>query len=452
MITFKFYRSVFVIVALVAAPCIGYAQKDYSKLLDRYITAYTSVYDFHGAISVTNKNKVIYQKAFGYANRELAVSNSLDTRFPIASLTKQFTSSAILQLAGQGKLSIEDKLSKFFPAFPKSDSITLHMLMNHTSGIKEYSQFPEIFKFKCDEKTPSCRDTIVRLFQKLEFDFSPGTFWRYSNTGYILLGYIIEQVSGKTYGSYIYENIFAKAGMMNSGLFSQDSIIQNRAYGYTRTSNGMIAQMVNPYNLGYSDGGLYSTVGDLRKWNAALYSGKIIGQEFFKKMHRPNREDRGAGYGLFVDRFFDRKVFFHTGNIPGYSSLMINYPEAEISIVILANRETNLDFLSKGIAAILFDKEIVLPYARKSIKLEKESLKSYTDAFEASFPFEVVEKGGKLFMSFGRDIELIPESKTKFFVAEDDIDIQLEYVFNEKNEIVRVFYIEAGLKTEAKRR
>lgn len=428
----------------------GYAQTNYSKLIHRYATAYASAYDFHGAILIAKRNTIIYQKAFGLANRELNVKNSLSTRFPIASLTKQFTSAAILQLAQQGKLLVDDKLNKFFPNFPKGDSVTLHMLMNHTSGIKEYSQFPEIFKPFRDINISKNKDTIIQLFSKLPFDFPPGTFWRYSNTNYILLGYIIEQVSGQPYGDYVNKNIFQKAGMSNSGLFSQDSIIPNRAYGYTQTPKGLIAQMIIPYNLGYSDGGLMSTAGDLFEWNKALASYKIISREFLDKMNRPNREDRGAGYGIFVDRFFDKKVYFHAGNIPGYSSMMINYPDDELNIIILANRETNLDFLPKGLAAILFDKEVVLPTVHKPIELSTEEIKLFTASFETPFPFKVVEREGKLFMSFGRDVELKPASKTKLFVSEPDVAIQLEYVFNKKMEIGRVYFIEGGLKTEAK--
>jgi CubicO group peptidase (beta-lactamase class C family) len=351
-------------------------------------------------------------------------------------------------LEEEGKLSVNDKLSKFFPNYPKGDSVTLHMLLNHTSGIKNFYQNSGLFKNVNIGETS--KDSIVNLFKKEPFDFSPGTFWGYSNTGYILLGYVIEQVSGQTYGEYVNKNLFQKAGMFNSGIFAQDAVIKNRAYGYTQTSNSLITQMVINFNIGYSHGGLFSTLKDLLNWTLALNSNKIIGQYALSKMYKPNHQDKGAGYGIFIDEFFDRKVIFHTGNIPGYSSVMLYYPDDEVSIIVLANRETNLDFLPKGIAAIMFDKEVIIPYAHKPIEIKKENLSRYVARFETPFPFEVVEKEGKLMMNFGREVELVPESKTKFFVSEDDSDFQLEYVFNKKNETIQVFFIEGGVKTEAK--
>jgi CubicO group peptidase (beta-lactamase class C family) len=431
-------------------PLLAAAQSFYSNKLDQYATAYASAYDFHGVVLVAKKNQVIYQKAFGYANREWAVKNAIDTRFPVASLTKQFTAAAILQLEEQGKLSVNDKLRKFFPNYPKGDSITIHMLLNHTSGISEYFLHPEVFKFSIHNTGTILKDTIVSLFQKLPFNFQPGTFWGYSNTGYILLGYIIEQVSGETFVNYIQKHLLQKAGMFHSGFYKQDSVVSRRAYGYTQTPKGIVSQEVISYNLGFSDGGLFSTTTDLLAWTAALRSNKIIGEAALAKMNQPNREEGGAGYGIFVDRFFDRKVRFHTGNIPGYSSIMLNYVEDDLTIIIVSNRETNLDFFPKGIAAIVFDQEVVMPYPHKAIQINPESLRQYTGKFEGSFPFEIVEKEGKLFMNVGKEIELFVESKTKLFVAESDVDIQLEYVFSTKNKIVRVFYIEAGVRTELK--
>lgn len=432
----------------VLLPITGFSQNRYVKKIAAYTKGYAAAYNFNGAILVAKKNKVIFQIAFGDANKEWSIANTIETRFPISSLTKQFTAAAILQLEEEGKLSVNDKLSKFFPDYPKGDSITLHMLLNHTSGIKEFSQYPELFKtINISEVS---RDSIVNIFKKMPLNFSPGTFWGYNNTGYILLGYIIEHVSGQSYGEYINKNIFQKAGMLNSGIFYPHSLIKYRADGYTQTTNGLMKHTVIPFNLGYSDGGIFSTINDLFTWIKALNSCKIISQESLSKMNEPNLKDRGAGYGIFIDKSFDRKIRFHTGNIPGYSSSMITYPDDEINIIILANRETNLDFLPKGIAAIMFDKEVITPYSHKPVEIKPGNLKRYVAKFQAPYPFEVTERNGKLFMSFGRDIELVPESETKFFVIESEADIQIEYVFNKKNEIDHVFLIEGGVKTEAK--
>ncbi len=433
---------------LLFASLFALAQNNVQLKLDKYLTAYAKTYDLNGTVLISQKNEIIYQKAFGSANREWQIKNTLETRFPIASLSKQFTAAAILKLSEQGKLSTNDKLSKFFPDYPKGDSITIHMLLNHTSGIREYSEKGDLFKFNTgNSEIP--KDSIIRIFKKLTFNFSPGSFWGYSNTGYILLGYIIEQVSGQSYGDYVNKTIFEPANMVNSGTFKQNLLIPKKAYGYSKSQDGVITQMVLPFNIGYSDGGLYSTVNDLFKWSSSLNSHKIISKESLSKMMTPNREEGGSGYGLFIDNFFGRKVAFHTGNIPGYSSIMIRYLNEEINIIILTNRECNLDFLPKGLASIMFGKEVLTPYYHKAITLKNESLKKFTGKFEGPFPFEVIEKDGKLFMSFGNEIELLPESSTKLFISDPEVDIQIEYVFN-KNEIVKVYYIEGGVKTETK--
>ena len=442
------YKIVFS-TSLLLISFLGLAQDSFRTKLDKYLTAYAKTYDLHGAVLIAKKSEVVYQNSYGYANREWEIKNTIETRFPIASLTKQFTAAAILQLEDAGKLSVNDKLSKYFPNYPKGDSVTVHMLLNHTSGIKNFYQNSELFKNLSISETT--KDSILNLIKKEPFDFSPGTHWGYSNTGYILLGYIIEQVSGQSYDEYVYKNLFQKAGMFDSGIFTQDAIIKNRAYGYSQTNKELITQMVINFNVGYSHGGLYSTVHDLFKWTKALYSNKIISNESLTKMNKPNRQEGGAGYGIFIDNIYGRKIAFHTGNIPGYSSVMIRYLNEEMTIIILTNRETNLDFLPKGIASIMFGEEVLTPYTHKEISLKKENLKKFTGKFEGPFPFEVIEKNGKLFMNFGKEVELIPESNNKLFISDSDADVQIEYVFNNKNEIEQVYYIEGGVKTEIKK-
>ena len=195
-------------------PLVALAQKNYAHLLEKYMKAQEAIHEFSGAVLIAKKGKIIYKQAFGQANREWKISNTVDTRFPIASLTKQFTAAAILQLAEQGKLQTEDKISKYFPGFPKGDSITIHMLLNHTSGIQNILQDPFFTEINVNTRIEALNDTtLINIFRNKPFDFSPGTWWRYSNSGYFLLGYIIEKLSGLTYRNYVYKNILQKAGM-----------------------------------------------------------------------------------------------------------------------------------------------------------------------------------------------------------------------------------------------
>jgi CubicO group peptidase (beta-lactamase class C family) len=440
------------IICFVFVSILVQGQKNYAALIDQYVSAYAKAYDFHGAVVVSKGRDVIYRKAFGFGNREWKVPNTVDTRFPVASLTKQFTAAAILRLAEEGKISLRDRLSKFFPVIEKSDSISIHMLLNHTSGLREYSRDPQKFRFASQYSGKTLRDSTLKIFAQMPFDFSPGTYWRYSNTGYILLGYIIEEVTGKSYNDFIRQNILLPAGMKNSGVFRTDSVVEKRAYGYVQTPKNLIAVKGPAFSIGAADGGLHSTVEDLLIWHRALNDGKIINAVSLKQMNTPNHEQRGAGYGIFVDRFFDQKVIFHTGNIPGFSSSMIHYPDSEVFVAVLANRETNLDFLPKGIAGILFNKDVTLPAPHRPISLSAESLKRYEGNFQTPFPFSVKEKSGQLFLSIGRDVPLLPVSKTKFYVDEQDVALEVEYIVDKYNQVVRTYLIEGGVRTEAKRK
>lgn len=415
-------------------------------LLDKYASAYAKTYNFNGTVLISKNNKIIYQNGFGSANREWSVPNTIYSKFPIASLTKQFTAVAILQLVEQGMLSLDDPIVKFFPDFPKGDSITIHMLLNHTAGIKDFSQYPELFDQEFSYSQEVLRDTIISRIKKLPLNFSPGSFWGYSNTNYVLLGYILELITEQQYDRYIKATFFKELKMLQSRVLYQDSIIPNKAYGYSGIFPFLRTEAKIPYNYVHSHGGLVSTVTDLFIWNQALHGGKLLSRIYYSKMHTPNQPDKGAGYGIFVDKFMDHKVYLHNGNIPGYSSSMIYFPHNKSSIIILSNRETNLDFFAKGFAGILLDKKIIIPYKHKKIKIT--NLKDFEAKFESPFPFEVVEKEGRLLLNMGRELELRPESKNKLFVSEPEIDIQLEYVFDANRKIQRVYLIEGGVKTQ----
>ncbi|CAN5316618.1 hypothetical protein BH09BAC6_BH09BAC6_09600 [soil metagenome] len=176
------------------------AQKNYPVLLDKYMQAQVNVNEFSGTVLVADKGKIIYKKAFGYADREWKLPNTIDTKFPICSITKQFTAAAILQLAEQGKLSLNDKLSAYFPGYPKGDSVTLHMLLNQTSGITDYTGLPG---FYAKHTLPLTKDSVIALFKNQPYRFAPGTKWDYSNSNYFLLGYIIEKIAKQPYDVYL---------------------------------------------------------------------------------------------------------------------------------------------------------------------------------------------------------------------------------------------------------
>lgn len=434
------------------------AQKDPSKLLDKYVTAYAGVHGFSGNILVAKKGKIIYQKCLGQANREWQIANTPDSRFIIGSLTKQLTAAAILQLEEKGLLRTDDKVSKYFPDFPNGNLITLHMLLNHTSGLKSDGDDgePDVYKINPNIPLSQLKDTLINIFKNKPLEFQPGTSWRYSNSGYVLLGYIIEQVTAQTYRDYMHENIFMKCGMANTDLSSQDAIIRHFAFGYNLTPEyGWRKCKSTPINIGFSVGGLYSTTGDLLKWNEALVSGKVISKESFAKMHTPHFGEWGAGYGIFIGNAEGHKVYEHQGALEGYNTFMARYPEADICIIVLTNKDTNLDFLPKTIASIMFGKEIVMPHKRKAANIDSKLLATYEGDYEGPklpFPVHIINKAGKLYLRMHREIELIPESDTKFYVDEPDVEIQLEFTPNDGKPAETAQFIAAGIKGEGKRK
>ena len=279
-------------------PIVSLAQKNIYTLLDNYMKAQVSVNEFSGTILVAQKGIIIYEKAFGMADREWSIPNTIQSKFEIGSVTKQFTSACILRLVEQGKLNLDDKLSKYFADFPKADSVTIHMLLTHTSGIKDYTEIPEFGKVA---SLPLEKDSLVALIKKQPFIFSPGTKWSYSSSGYFLLGYIVERVSGESYSDYVYKNIIQKAGLKNTCVNRWDSILLYRAKGYGKAmgtwKNAVYISMEGPN----SAGAIISTIEDLFQWNNALFSNKIISAASFSKMTTPYKERYGVN--------FQRKVY-----------------------------------------------------------------------------------------------------------------------------------------------
>ena len=207
------------IILLLLLPLAITAQKNYPQLLNEYAQAEFKIKEFNGTVLVMQKGKAIYKNAFGLADREWNVPNTLNTKYRIGSVTKQFTAACIMQLAEQGKLSVDDRLSKFISDYPKGDSITVHMLLNHTSGIANYTDLPEFWPKAI---LPLSTDSMIALFKNKPLDFSPGTKWNYSNSGFFLLGVIVEKLSGKTFTEYLptIEGAFPLIRPVNASIFT----------------------------------------------------------------------------------------------------------------------------------------------------------------------------------------------------------------------------------------
>lgn len=435
------------ILFLLLLPVVSVAQKNYSQLLDQYMQAQTTIRGFSGAVLVMKQDKVLLEKGYGLADREWNISNTAETKYRIGSVTKQFTAACILQLIEAGKLSVTDKLSKFFPDFPKGDSVTIHMLLNHTSGIASYTDVKEFINVATLSLS---KDSMISFFKSKPYNFSPGTKWSYNNSGYFLLGCIIEKLSGLTYSDYLQKNIFDKLEMKNSGVDKLDSVLAMRARGYSRagkkTINADYISMAWPFSAGV----LYSTVGDLYKWDRALYGNKILSKESLQKMFTPGKSN--YGYGVIIDSLENHPRIWHNGGIPGFSTNFTRFINDDICTVVFSNNESNTDFVAIALADILFDMPVEIPYVHKEIKINPSLLDRYVGKYSAGLTIEVIKKEGELYRHRDGtpDIELKPESETKFFYG-DETDRQLEFEVDATGKVTKIWFYNSGQKGEMKK-
>jgi CubicO group peptidase (beta-lactamase class C family) len=310
----------------------------YEALLKNYINA-----NEPGMAVIVEKNgKILFSDAHGMANLELAVPLNTQHVFSIGSISKEFTATAIIMLLEQGKLKLQDDIHKYVPDFPTEEhKVTIEHLLTHTSGIANYTENENIWHNLIT--TPATLDEMLKEFTKDKMHFAPGQAMRYSNTGYMLLGKIIEVVSGQTYAEFIQKNIFQKLGMNNSqsgGL----QLIKNRVAGYSKVNDGFSNAKLFNMNWFYAAGSLVSTVEDLAKWNRALTHCKIISCKNYQQMISPFTLNDGRkseyGYGLSNTILGEFQAVWHGGSVPGFANYAVYFPERDIYIAVLSNADT----------------------------------------------------------------------------------------------------------------
>ena len=316
--------------------CIGADSLEHK--IDTYLVPLVNANKFSGSILIAKGNVILFSKGYGYANREHDIPNSPNSVFRIGSMTKQFTATAIMQLIEKDKLRLEDKLNQFIDDYPQGEKITIHHLLTHTSGIPNFTRFDNYTKLMT---IPVSITELIERFKYKPIEFKPGSQFKYTDSGYILLTYIIEKISGLSYAEYLEENILRPLNMMNTGYDHNELILKNRANGYVKSKNN---EMLNaPYidmSIPMGAGGLYSTTIDLYKWDLGLYTDIILSSKYRQKMFTPYMADYGYGWG-FETRKGGRKSIGHNGVINGFSSIIHRFIEDKVVIIILANIESN---------------------------------------------------------------------------------------------------------------
>ena len=295
-----------------------------------------------GIFMVAREGKPIYEKAFGMANLELDSKLNTNSVFQIGSMTKQFTAIAILMLEEQGKLKVGNQISKYIPSYPNGDKITIHHLLTHTSGIKDFTKMKALQDIAQKEMTP---EQMVDFFKNEPADFVPGEKFEYNNSGYVVLGYIIELTSGETYEDFIKRNIFEKVGMTNSYYASDRKIIKNRAFGYHKKSSGYVNKTVINFSVPFASGSLMSTLDDMLKWQNALNQSLLLGQKqqvkAFTKYKFKNGQEIEYGYGWHLKNIGGIPTREHGGSIFGFKSMAVYIPSEDIYVVGFSNCDCN---------------------------------------------------------------------------------------------------------------
>jgi len=401
------------------------------------------------AVLVAQNGKILFEKCYGLADREHHVPAIPQTTFRIGSIGKQFTASAILKLQEKGKLSVNDKLSKYFPDFPRGDEITLRHLLTHTSGIHSYTEKDGFIEGVTSAVKP---DDLIKSFKNDPYDFDPGKKWHYNNSGYFLLGRIVETVSGESYGDFLQKNFFQALGMTNTGVYRAHLGLPHEALGYSLKEE-VFTNAVN-WDMSWAGGAgtLYSTVEDLFRWNDGLFTGRVLGAASLKAAFTPVKmfenqlnSDSGYGFGWFINRHRGLREISHAGGLNGFQSDLLCVPDEKFTVTVLANASpgrTNAipQLLAQKLVDIfLADKLAPLPTVNTNVSLKSyDALTGQYGPVVAEVNLTISRRGTRLFCqsSDGQpEAEIFPKSDTEFF---SKTGAQITFVKDSHGKVVKM--------------
>lgn len=429
----------------------GVAQQDNHQKMDELVTAYANNGQFNGAVLVAQQGNVLFQKAYGLKDAEQRKPNAINSIFQIGSITKQFTAAVIMQLVQERKLSLQDTLGKFFKGFPNGHKITIEHLLTHTSGMFNYTGDTNIMKR--DVTRHYSRDEMIGIFQGYRSDFEPGTKWNYSNSGYSMLGYIIEKVTGKPYEQVMRKRIFRPLGMNQTGFDFTHLKDTNRTKGYfALDGSAAVPAPIVDSTIAYSAGAMYSTLGDLLKWDRAIYSSKILKPQTWKTVFTPYKNK--YGYGWAIDSIYKRPAVMHSGGIHGFASYIMRFPEQELVVIAIDNASgTTLGRMSRDLAAIALGELYKIPEVRKQTSLSADVLKQYVGEYQLAPTFIITVRlsGNQLKAQATNqpEFDIYPEKENIFFLKV--VEAKVEFARNEKGEVSELILHQNGMKQKGKK-
>jgi CubicO group peptidase (beta-lactamase class C family) len=421
------------------------------------------------AVLASASGKVLYERVRGLASVELGVPLTPATRFRIGSVTKQFTAAAILTLAERGSLSVDDPLSRFFPEFPRGDEVTLRHLLTHTSGIHSYTDEPEFLE---EVTLPADPDELIDEIEGFTYDFEPGLGWRYSNSGYFLLGRIVEIASSRSYGEFLEETFFAPLGMDDTGVVESGAVIPSSASGYGVQAGRVRKALDWDMTRAGGAGALYSTVRDLQRWNEALFAGEVLSAESLAAALSPVElgEDvpaadnqlgmigGGYGFGWIISEFRGRSIVEHGGGLHGFVSHLARIPELELTVVVLSNAAPP----PPGFSPSDLSREVVEAFAGKRLApretreiasgIDTSVYDDYVGQYDMmSMIFTITREGDRLYAQLRGQprLQIFPRTETEFFAKR--ADVSFTFVREGEGPVQRLIVNDRGRKLPAQR-
>lgn len=446
---------------------VTFGQDKRLEKIDSVVSSWYSNNEFNGNILIAEKGNIIFNKSYGKANEETGEMLNENSQFELASVSKQFTATAIMILKERNQLSLDDPLTKYFPELVNYNKVTIKYLLNHTGGMPDYNEILE--KTLDKTKILNNKDAINCLINTKPI-FKANSRFEYSNTGYVVLGQIVEKISGISLNDFLQKNIFEKLGMDRTKIITRrykPEPLTNYAYGYVKDLE--INKFVLPDNFEktkgviyfdgiYGDGSLNSTILDLYKWDRALYTEEILSKKSIEEMFTPgilnNKKQTEYGYGFCINnsKIYKNKVH-HTGGWPGYKTLITRCIDDDVLIVVLTNNEeANINFTDKIIREYLYEQPVILPIKRKIIELEKDKLKNLEGKYTKNGIEIEIKTIGKYFtvnIGNNRPIEIFAENETLFFNSK--MNLEVKFLLNKKGECKNIIVSFRGDKKKFKR-
>lgn len=441
----KFLTSLLLII--LSTPVFAQALSD---KLNELVNAYVTAGKFNGAVLVAQNGNILLRKGYGFSNTDTKQVNTPNSIFQIGSITKQFTSAIIMELQQEGKLSTQDMLSKYFPSLPNADKINIENLLTHTSGLYNYTNDTSFMKGNLTKHYS--QQEMLSLFTKYPPDFEPGTKWNYSNTGYSILGYIIEKVTSEPYEAVVRKRIFEKLNMSHTGFDFTNLKDTDKTHGYFSIveGKGFPAPIVDS-TIAYSAGAIYTTVGDLYKWERSITNGSILRQPSWEKIFTPFKNK--YGYGWNIDSLYGKPVTSHGGGIHGYSSYLLRFPKDDIVVIALDNSSNSIGKMANSLAAIVLNQPYQLPTINKEITLDTAILKQYVGEYQISpnFVINIMQSGNKLVAQATSQpaVDIFPKKENVFFLKV--VEAELEFVKNTSGEVIELILHQGGRDLHGKK-